>query len=1070
MRHIVQIWRRLSPRQRTVALKALGFKAVVLSRRKSRALVRQWWVEPAAESGPDDYGDPTFKRNVFLEKLAGQFVPIYEARLGLTLKLKIVAGTAASPATLEDSPYADASPMDKDGTYSANPDTCRIRVFPPGQSLDPMLQKLTMAHEVFHCFQFDITGSSAGPDWIIEGTAEWAAFSVFPVQWQTGEADWLKLYFSSCATTGLLQRSYDAAVFFGHASDVFGDIWPRIPAILKGSGIGSTFPGGGNQIIPVSYVEAGGLEPEFLESWGSSVALLSSWGFAWTTTRPIFYPKDWHCGLLPLWSDGILSSDAYKLSLYGIAQGDAPPDSPLLHVEIFEGSARLGDGKVDTTFLEDAWFCLAEHCVCPAGQEGSPPPAINVGPFVLLGMTGGPTGASGRASFASLKEFCKEKSPPPPPPVDGPPGVCSAAGCGFSNGDPHLMTFDTHFYDFQAAGEFTLVRSRRGDLEVQVRQEPYPGSRLVSINTAVAMRVGPARVGIYRGEPLRIRVDGRPLVLAKRPVALRGGGRVSKLAGQVEVGWPDGTVARTWSVGQWGVGVLLNLAPSRKGTVVGLLGNFDGRRGNEFATRRGRRIDLEPKPPPSAYHRLLYRRFGDSWRVARRGSLFDYSRGQSTRTFTNRRFPARLYGPDELPQSVRRRAAAACRRQGVRKARILRDCMLDFGVTRDRSFVTASAVLQRTSRVRPSESRRGGAETRWTFVARAGQSGLATPSLAREGGKIVATYLTGPGSAEAVTFAPSTSTDVQALRRVALASGWGSLGDPVLMPRAGGGLQVRLSGIQGSFFGVVFVPRNPDGTFGAPVPATSDAYASGGGAGVLAPDGAPLWPGSYGGNLSLWRGATAAVGAKLQAIAGPPGSRASVPALARDARGRYWLAWYSIAPGFRARAAGIYIVQVDPVRLVPLGAPQRAPGSAASENALDALDLVCRVTCRVVYFQQPGGRGSARRIASWSPGEAKATLVVDAGKHSLLQLTAAYAPSGRLWVAWWDLDSRMYWAALGDGRGARSVRFSIGRPAGKVLLAGGLGSVTAGENLVLAGNWQSSSKTFARYVNVIPPR
>ncbi len=45
-----------------------------------------------------------------------------------------------------------------------------------------------------------------------------------------------------------------------------------------------------------------------------------------------------------------------------------------------------------------------------------------------------------------------------------------------SYGDPHQMTFSRAEYDFQAAGEFTLVKSTTDDLEVQVRQEPFPGA------------------------------------------------------------------------------------------------------------------------------------------------------------------------------------------------------------------------------------------------------------------------------------------------------------------------------------------------------------------------------------------------------------------------------------------------------------------------------------------------------------------------------------------------------------------------------------------------------------------
>jgi hypothetical protein len=36
-----------------------------------------------------------------------------------------------------------------------------------------------------------------------------------------------------------------------------------------------------------------------------------------------------------------------------------------------------------------------------------------------------------------------------------------------------MSTFDGRRYDFQAVGEYTLVRSTEDDLEVQLRLEPY---------------------------------------------------------------------------------------------------------------------------------------------------------------------------------------------------------------------------------------------------------------------------------------------------------------------------------------------------------------------------------------------------------------------------------------------------------------------------------------------------------------------------------------------------------------------------------------------------------------------
>jgi hypothetical protein len=51
-------------------------------------------------------------------------------------------------------------------------------------------------------------------------------------------------------------------------------------------------------------------------------------------------------------------------------------------------------------------------------------------------------------------------------------------------------------YPFQAAGEFTLLKSTQDNLQIQARQQPIPGSLTVAENTAIAMRVGSATVEV----------------------------------------------------------------------------------------------------------------------------------------------------------------------------------------------------------------------------------------------------------------------------------------------------------------------------------------------------------------------------------------------------------------------------------------------------------------------------------------------------------------------------------------------------------------------------------------------
>ena len=91
---------------------------------------------------------------------------------------------------------------------------------------------------------------------------------------------------------------------------------------------------------------------------------------------------------------------------------------------------------------------------------------------------------------------------PAPVPADvtiapGPPAPPCGAACAVTWGDPHLVTFDGARFDAQSAGELIAAKSTTDDFEIQVRQQPWLGSRLVAVNVATAMTVSGHRVGVY---------------------------------------------------------------------------------------------------------------------------------------------------------------------------------------------------------------------------------------------------------------------------------------------------------------------------------------------------------------------------------------------------------------------------------------------------------------------------------------------------------------------------------------------------------------------------------------------
>jgi hypothetical protein len=365
----------------------------------------------------------------------------------------------------------------------------------------------------------------------------------------------------------------------------------------------------------------------------------------------------------------------------------------VVHVAI-GGPAKIYSGGLEYSDLSDAYFCTRQNCACPPGTEGQPPPLRPLFDHDYLGITGAPSkGSSGSITSLSLDDFCHPIPNPTPPPRaggGGSPAGCSTP-CGSSSGDPHLETIAGYDYDFQAAGEFTAVKSTTDDLEIQERQEPFK-SRDVTINTAVAMSVAGDRVQIDAGSRLRLRVNG---ALSTAPASLPHGGAVGSDSEVISVRWPDGSQAEVWSVGPWGVAYLFEPAPARAGHLEGLLGNDDGDT-RHLAGRDGH-VYLASALEGARGFAAKYRSYGESWRITQATSLFTYPAGRTTSSYIHRNIPTALRTAGLLPAHVRTAAAANCRQHGISRVAILRDCILDVGVTGQPAFAASGATLEQVA-------------------------------------------------------------------------------------------------------------------------------------------------------------------------------------------------------------------------------------------------------------------------------------------------------------------------------------------------------------------------------------
>lgn len=276
-------------------------------------------------------------------------------------------------------------------------------------------------------------------------------------------------------------------------------------------------------------------------------------------------------------------------------------------------------------------------------------------------------------------------------------------------GDVHVHTVDGTAYDFQAVGEFTLLRD--GDrMEIQVRQWPVPTANpvadahsglteCVSINVAVAVRMGLHRIALQQvpeRQRLEFYVDGKPAEMPVNGIEV-GGSSVTAFAASGEMGirvdFEDGTVVlitpTPWFANIW----YLDVSVSNTSADEGVMGFVPK---GSWLPRLRNGTDVGPMPA-SLHNRYvtLYKTFADSWRIEDKTSLFVYAPGTSTKTFTDPDWPAeklpcrlkpefQIPGVKVLQGMPVARAEAICRI--VTDKNLYQNCVFDVATTGDETF------------------------------------------------------------------------------------------------------------------------------------------------------------------------------------------------------------------------------------------------------------------------------------------------------------------------------------------------------------------------------------------------
>jgi hypothetical protein len=247
---------------------------------------------------------------------------------------------------------------------------------------------------------------------------------------------------------------------------------------------------------------------------------------------------------------------------------------------------------------------------------------------------------------------------------------------GHSVNDPHLATFDGTGYDFQAVGEFTLVKSTTptDDFEIQTRQQPWNGSTSASSNSAISIQSGGQKISIYADRSPKLLINDLPVTIADGATVAAGGNSITLKGSKYEITTANKDLIQVNDRGSF-LNINIGLADNRNGKVVGLLGNDNDKTNDEFALRNGTAIGA------TISNDRLYGDYGNSWRVTQPTSLFNYAAGTNTSTFTDLTFPQKIVTIDTLTPAQRAAAEKIARDAGITDPGVLNDAILDIFLT-----------------------------------------------------------------------------------------------------------------------------------------------------------------------------------------------------------------------------------------------------------------------------------------------------------------------------------------------------------------------------------------------------
>ncbi|HEY4810286.1 MAG TPA: hypothetical protein VIH71_04430 [Solirubrobacteraceae bacterium] len=380
-------------------LKALERRARI-ARRGGVVLTLALAMLAVCASGAGAYNNDIDGVDHPLQSLAVTQAHHLSAHIGVTLtRLHLATGWAEHPSEVKNGLTGTNEEIDGPGNLVGP--ICEIAInkhwfepFPKDEKEE------VIAHEVFHCFQKEITPEAKYEgNWLEEGLARWVDLTLFPNTHLALALKALTEYYAS-PDKPLFTRSYDAVGFWAHVQDITGDLWKRIPAIVR-AGVHYH-----NQTA-VNAALAGGEETNFLIDWGSSAFDLQAGPTpTWRANSPLG-ARYWPTSHEPTKID---ASTGVALKPFSTAQLKIEPNAaePLIKISLdpsVHATFGVSGGYVDAAITSKT-FCSATNpaeCQCPAGYTGTVPPTTPLPSEPLLGAAGDEAGGSVQVTYLAPK-------------------------------------------------------------------------------------------------------------------------------------------------------------------------------------------------------------------------------------------------------------------------------------------------------------------------------------------------------------------------------------------------------------------------------------------------------------------------------------------------------------------------------------------------------------------------------------------------------------------------------------------------------------------------------------------